>query len=64
VASKLANEIAEIGKKKECRTMIGTVNTRSKNPTRSIQVLLGYGMSFHSCTSDAIIFKKEIQWEQ
>lgn len=60
VASEMADQIVLMGKNKECKMLLGTVSPRARNATDSLKVLLGYGMVLHSCSSEVIIFKKEI----
>ncbi len=59
-ASKLADVVAEIARKKGCKCMVGTVQPSAKGSTISLQVLLGYGMSLVSSTADGIVMRKEI----
>lgn len=60
VATEMADEIVEKGRAAGCKMLLGTVNPSTHSATESLKVLLGYGMSLHSCSSDMIIFKKEI----
>ncbi len=59
-ASKLADVVTEIAKKRGCTSMVGTVQPSAKGSTISLQVLLGYGMSLVSSTADGIVMRKEI----
>jgi ribosomal protein S18 acetylase RimI-like enzyme len=60
VASEMANEIVEIGKKRGAKELIGSVVPSANNSTISVKVLLGYGMRLSSSINDFILFKKEI----
>lgn len=60
LASKMANEIAEIAKHKGCTEMFGTVVPSAKGSDTSIKVLQGYGMRLHNSSNDLIVFKKDI----
>lgn len=60
IASELADEIIEIGKKEGAKELLGTVVPSTNGSTHSLRVLLGYGFSLSSATNDLIIFKKEI----
>lgn len=60
VASNLADEITEIGKKNHCSLLLGTVVPSANNSTESLKVLLGYGMKLKEASIDLITFIKEI----
>lgn len=60
VASEMADDICVTAQKAGCKVMLGTVLSTAKNATDSIKVLLAYGMTFHSCSQDGLIFKKEL----
>lgn len=60
VASQMADEIIETAKARGCKTAIGTVLATTKNPNRSLAMLLGYGFNFSCCNQTGMIFKKEI----
>lgn len=60
IASQMADEIIEIAKAKGCKIAIGTVLSTTKDPNRSLGLLLGYGMKFFCCNQTGMIFKKEI----
>ncbi len=60
MATEMADEIKKVAMRNGCKRMIGSVNAFIKDPTRSIKVLLGYGMVFHKSTDAGIVFKKEI----
>jgi ribosomal protein S18 acetylase RimI-like enzyme len=59
-ATRLADRIAAIANVSGCNEMIGTVLTSAKTATDSIKVLLAYGMTLKSSTSEALIFVKAI----
>ncbi len=60
LASKYADEIAEIAKKLGCTHLSGTVAPMANGSTQSIQVLLGYGFKLLSSDNQKIVFIKEI----
>lgn len=60
LATILADSVAEIAKQQGCTVMLGSVNLKSSNPTRSMKVLLAYGMSPTHATGDMVFFKKDI----
>lgn len=60
VASEMADDVVSIALKAGCTRLIGTVNSKAKNPTASIKTLLAYGFEFFSCNEDGLVFKKEI----
>ena len=59
-ASALADIIVLRAKERGCTELLGTVAPSANGATTSLKVLLGYGMSLQSCSSDLIIFKKDI----
>jgi hypothetical protein len=58
IASELANRVAFIAKLKGCTTMLGTVDTRAKHASRSMVVLLAYGMRFKNIDGHLLVFEK------
>lgn len=60
IASDMADAVVTIAIEAGCKRLIGTVVPSAKGSTNSLKVLLGYGMSLHSCGNDLIVFKKEI----
>lgn len=44
-----------------CEELLGSVCTVAKDPTASIKVLLGHGMSFSHVEGNLLIFKKDIK---
>ncbi len=60
LATKMANEIVREAKVKGCTELIGSVYPSTKNSTTSLKVLLGYGMTLQSASSDFIVFRKGI----
>lgn len=59
-ASKFADQVVEIGKKKGCTKVIGTVVPSRKGSTDSMKALLGYGFKLESSGNDFIILGKGI----
>jgi GNAT superfamily N-acetyltransferase len=60
VASEMADEIADFGRKDGCKYLVGSVVPSAKRSTDSVKVLLAYGMSLHGASDNLIIMKKEI----
>ncbi len=62
IAAALADSIVESVKSKcpKVGLLTGTVSPKLKSATDSMKVLLAYGMTIHSSSEEAIIFKKEI----
>lgn len=61
IASKLANDIAEIAKRAGCKFLSGSVSTTAANsPTDSAKVLLAYGFLIHNAVPGGIFFRKEL----
>lgn len=60
-ASKMAYEIEIIAKERGCKKIYGTVCPQAKGSTDSLKVLLAYGFSLDSCTSNLIAMKKDIK---
>lgn len=60
VASAMADSIVEEGRKKGCTNLLGSIVPSNKNSVASFKVLLAYGMSLESSSTDFILFKKEI----
>jgi GNAT superfamily N-acetyltransferase len=60
LASRIADSICEIAKKQGAKELIGTVSPKAKNPTDSLKVLLGYGMTLINSQADMIVFRKDI----
>ena len=59
-ALKIADQIVEIAKKKGCTKLLGSVIPTNANSTASLKVLLAYGMSLDSATTNFILFSKGI----
>jgi len=59
-ASGLAQEIEAKAKAAGCKYLTGSVNTKIKDPTTSIRVLLGYGFKFLKAEPHALWFAKEM----
>jgi predicted GNAT family acetyltransferase len=59
-ASDLADDVVKIAKDRGCTKLLGSVVPSTKGSTRSLCVLLGYGMTLDSSTNDLILFSKEI----
>jgi len=60
VASRLADEIVNLAKLKGCTKLIGSVVPSAKDSDTSLKVLQGYGMVLDSCTSNFILFRKDL----
>lgn len=58
IASQLADEIVALSP--GCKYLLGSVIPSNKSSTISLKVLLGYGMNLDSCSTDFILFKKEL----
>jgi len=59
-ASTIADSIVEEAKKNGCKKLLGSVVPSNKGSTNSLKVLLAYGMSLQSSSTDFIIFEKDI----
>jgi GNAT superfamily N-acetyltransferase len=59
-ASRLADAICKEAKDRGCIYLLGSVVPSAKNSTKSMRVLLGYGMSLHSASNDFVIFRKDL----
>lgn len=59
-ASSLADTIVSRAKKEGCKYLLGSVIPSNKGSTSSLKVLLAYGMSLDSSSTDFLLFKKEI----
>ena len=59
-ASSLANLVVGEAQGLGYKELIGSVAPWAKGAHESILVLIAYGMKFHSCDKDLIVFKKEI----
>lgn len=60
IASRFADEIADIARSKGCKKMIGSVVPSTKTSTDSMKTLLAYGMKLESSTNNFITLVKEI----
>ncbi len=60
MASNIADEICRIALDRGCSEILGSVCTAAKDPTTSIKVLLGYGMTLSHIDGNLIVFKKYI----
>ncbi len=60
VASKLADEIADIAKNKGVKKMYGTVVPTATGSEVSLKVLMAYGFKPHSAQTNLIVMVKEI----
>lgn len=60
VASKFADQIVDIVKKKGVHTLYGSVSPTANNSTISLKVLLAYGFELDSSTNNFILVRKEI----
>lgn len=59
-ASDLADQIAAIAKAKGYKHLTGSVNTKIKDPTTSMKVLLAYGFKFLRADQHAVWFVKDL----
>lgn len=59
-ATKLADYVCEIARKKGCEHLLGSVWVGSAGDTTSMKVLLGYGMHLLEVRGNLIIFTKEL----
>lgn len=60
-ASKLADTISEIARKRGCTFMLGTVKPSAKGSTESLKALLAYGLCLSFSQVDGIVLRKELQ---
>ena len=60
IASKYADRIAEIAKKKGIKKLLGSVDPRANGSTTSLKVVLGYGFKLLCVEGPMIYFEKEI----
>jgi len=60
VASKIADQVCEKAKKAGCKILTGSVCPSTKGADASLRVLQGYGMRLHSCSTNLIIFVKDL----
>lgn len=60
VAASIADSVADKAIQAGCKRMYGSVAPKANNSTASLKVLLAYGFQLDSCTSDLILFKKEL----
>jgi ribosomal protein S18 acetylase RimI-like enzyme len=61
VASKMADDIAEIARDNDCRWLWGSVDERANDPTASIKVLVGYGFDYSHHEGHMMYFKKDLE---
>lgn len=59
-AARMADTIVKEAREKLCHTIVGTVIPNTRGATKSLKVLLGYGMDLHSADKNIIIFRKDI----
>lgn len=60
VAAKMADHVCRLAKAAGISVCLGSVNTKSKTPDRSLRVLQGYGMKIYGAGIDAVWMIKEI----
>lgn len=60
LAVSLADQVAHIAKAKGCKILSGSVIPQANNPTRSIQMLISYGMKLLRAEPNIIWFVKEL----
>lgn len=58
--AKLADMVIEIARARGCKQLLGTVNPHTKNATKSLKVMLGYGMQLLNTSNDGIFLRKDI----
>lgn len=58
--TELTQMVCKIAKDRGCSELIGSVAPQAKDSTKSMKLLLGYGMTLQSASNDLIIFKKEL----
>lgn len=56
----MADEVSKIAKSSGCQVLIGSVIPTNTNSTKSLKVLLGYGMKLHSAQNNFIMLSKEL----
>ena len=61
VASQIADKVAEIAKSQGAKEILGSVVPSANHSSRSLQVLLGYGMELKRIENGMLIFSKEIK---
>lgn len=59
-ASRLADQISEIARSKDCRYLYGTVCPSANGATSSLKVLLAYGFSLDNSINNLIVLKKDL----
>ena len=57
---KIADLVAEIGRKSNCKILTGSVVPTMANSNKSIKMLMGYGMKLHSSRENLIFFSKDL----
>lgn len=60
LAKEMADEIADLARKKGCKFMTGTVNPNLPSATKSVMVLIAYGMKLLSANQECLLFGREI----
>lgn len=60
LASKMADAVVSLAKERGCNKLLGSVVPQAKHATRSVQVLIGYGMTLEGASNNFVIFKKDI----
>lgn len=59
-ASAIADMVVEAAKKRGCSELIGTVVPSANHASRSMRVLLGYGMTPYAIDGNMVCFRKDI----
>jgi len=59
-ATALANEISDIAKLRDCKTLTGTVCVGAKGDTASMKIFLQYGMKLHSVSGNMLVLSKDL----
>lgn len=60
-ASAMADEIAKAALKQGCHRLLGSINLKINDPTRSMKVLLAYGFKVLNAGEGFIWFEKKLQ---
>ena len=60
VAKKMADKVVLEAKERNCHTLIGSVDLKSKAPGMNMKVLLAYGMDPYLAEGSVVYFRKDI----
>jgi len=61
IASQMADYIADEARAIGIKKMVGSVNTQANGATRSLKVILGYGMEVSHISGSVIYFIKDLE---